>query len=58
MQKNVGNLEKNGYIFDGWNSSPDGSGSDYAPGSSSPAKSITLYAKWALIFNYNVSNSM
>ena len=58
IQRNIGNLEKNGYIFDGWNSSPDGSGSDYAPGSSSPAKSMTLYAKWALVFNYTVSNSM
>ena len=28
------------------------------PGSSSPSKSVTLYAKWALIFKYNVSSSM
>ncbi len=58
VQRNIGNLGKNGYIFDGWNSSPDGSGADYTPGSSSPAKSITLYAKWASIFNYTVSHSM
>ena len=58
IRKNIGNLGKNGYIFDGWNSSPDGSGSDYAPGSSAPLKSVTLYAKWALIFNYTVSNSL
>ena len=58
VQKNVGNLSKNGYLFDGWNSSPDGSGTDYGPGSSAPAKSMTLYAKWALVFNYTVSNSM
>ena len=58
VQKNIGHLEKNGYLFDGWNSSPDGSGSDFLPGSSSPTKSITLYAKWALIFNYSISNSM
>ena len=58
VQRNFGNLEKNGYIFDCWNSSPDGSGSDYMPGSSSPSKSVTLYAKWALIFKYNVSSSM
>ena len=58
VQNNIGNLEKNGYLFDGWNSSPDGFGSDFIPGSSSPSKSITLYAKWALIFNYSISNSM
>ena len=58
VQGNIGNLEKNGYVFDGWNSSSDGSGSDYIPGSTCPLKSTKLYAKWALIFNYNVSNSM
>ncbi len=58
VQDNIGNLGKNGYIFDCWNSSPDGSGTDYNPGSSCPAKSMTLYAKWALIFNYSVSSSM
>ena len=58
VQSNIGHLEKNGYIFDGWNSSPDGTGSDYIPGSAAPAKSTTLYAKWALVFNYNVSNSL
>ena len=58
VQNNIGHLEKNGYVFDGWNSSPDGSGSDFTPGSSSPSKSITLYAKWELVFNYNISTSM
>ena len=58
VQNNIGNLGKNGYIFDCWNSSPDGSGADYFPGSSSPSKSMTLYAKWALVFNYSISNSM
>ena len=58
VQNNIGNLGKNGYIFDCWNSSPDGTAADYFPGSSSPSKSMTLYAKWALVFNYRVSSSM
>ena len=58
IQNNTGHLEKNGYVFDGWNSSPDGSGSNYTPGSSCPSKSMTLYAKWASVFNYNISKSM
>ena len=58
VRDNIGNLEKNGYVFDCWNSSPDGSGSDYYPGSSCPLKSMTLYAKWDLVFKYSISNSI
>lgn len=58
VKDNIGNLEKNGYVFDCWNSSPDGSGSDYIPGSSCPSKSMTLYAKWDLVFNYSISSSI
>ncbi len=58
VQNNTGHLEKNGYVFDGWNSSPYGSGTDFIPGSSCPSKSMTLYAKWSLVFNYNISSSM
>ncbi|MBR5016437.1 MAG: InlB B-repeat-containing protein [Spirochaetia bacterium] len=43
---NEGNLLKSGFLFDGWNSAADGSGTDYAPGTSYTGKSITLYAKW------------
>jgi len=41
-------LVKNGYSFIGWNTSSDGSGTDYATSSTlvMPANGITLYAKW------------
>jgi len=56
VSANTGNLSKNGYLFDGWNTQPDGYGADYAPGSSyTGKKNITLYAKWARLFNYNVN---
>jgi len=44
---NTGSLERNGYIFDGWNTEADGSGTDHVVDSSyKPTKNITLYAKW------------
>ena len=54
IQANTGNLAKNGYLFDGWNTKADGSGVDYAPGASYKGEDLTLYAKWAAIFNYQV----
>ena len=54
LQANTGNLAKNGYLFDGWNTKADGSGADYAPGASYKGEDLTLYAKWAAIFNYQV----
>ena len=47
-------LEKSGYLFDGWNTEANGQGTDYAPGSYSKGRNITLYAKWAAIFNVEV----
>ncbi|MBR4159910.1 MAG: leucine-rich repeat protein [Spirochaetia bacterium] len=53
---NIGGLIKDGYLFDGWNTSPDGQGTSYSPGSNFIQKtdkystSITLYAKWVPIF--------
>ena len=56
ISANTGSLAKNGYLFDGWNTSSDGSGADYTPGTPYSGKNITLYAKWARIFNYHVIN--
>lgn len=57
VQANVGSLAKNGYLFDGWNTQPDGFGADYAPGTEYTGKeNITLYAKWVKIFNYVVNS--
>ena len=50
IQSNTGNLAKSGYLFDGWNTTSDGSGTTYAPGSSYKGNDLTLYAKWAAIF--------
>lgn len=45
-----------GYTFDGWNTAPDGSGTDYAAGASftMPSSDTTLYAQWAAI-DYTVT---
>ena len=56
ISANTGRLAKNGYLFDGWNTASDGSGADYTPGAPYSGKNITLYAKWARIFNYHVIN--
>lgn len=45
---NTGNLTKPGYIFAGWNTASDGSGTMYQPGNTIPniTANITLYAQW------------
>lgn len=45
---NTGSLVKSGFEFAGWNTAPNGSGTNYASGVStaSPSSSVTLYAKW------------
>jgi len=47
-------LSMNGYAFSGWNTSADGSGTNYNAGSSytptAPTPSITLYAKWNITY--------
>ena len=40
-------LVKSGFSFLGWNSSPTGAGSVYAPGYTFTSKTTTLYAQWA-----------
>ena len=53
VSANTGSLAKGGYLFDGWNTSADGSGADYAPGALHNGKNLTLYAKWARLFDYD-----
>ncbi len=45
---NHGTIARTGYSFGGWNSKADGSGTDYAEGSTfvMPAADVTLYANW------------
>ncbi|MBX2921026.1 MAG: InlB B-repeat-containing protein [Chitinophagaceae bacterium] len=43
----AGNLTRSGYIFDGWNTSPNGSGTSYAVNDEYTAGvNLTLYAQW------------
>jgi uncharacterized repeat protein (TIGR02543 family) len=45
--------DTNEYVFDGWNTSTNGNGSNYSAGASfTPNGNITLYAKW---LNYTVT---
>ncbi len=44
---NSGSLTRNGYVFGGWNTAPDGTGDDYAPGQAFAISGpIRLYARW------------
>ena len=45
---NPGNLVKKGYVFSGWNTAKDGSGTTYSPASSLtlPKQDLLLYALW------------
>lgn len=45
---NIGNLTKTGYIFAGWNTSANGSGTNYTTGATVTMESVNvmLYAKW------------
>ncbi|MDK9716481.1 MAG: DUF1566 domain-containing protein [Trichlorobacter sp.] len=46
---NGGGLAKSGYIFNGWNTAADGSGTSYQPGATfSYAAPVVLYAKWSV----------
>lgn len=54
IRDNTGNLAKAGYLFDGWNTAADGTGRDYAPGAKYNGDDLTLYAKWAAIYNVQI----
>ncbi|MEI6092539.1 MAG: InlB B-repeat-containing protein [bacterium] len=55
--KAVGNLVRTGYSFTGWNTTDDGSGTNYLPGNTFQMGSanIILYAKWTNDPTYTVS---
>lgn len=52
LPDNTRHLAKGSHLFDGWNTSPDGSGFTFQPGESfmMPAESVTLYANWLRIY--------
>lgn len=45
---NTGNLSRAGYVFSGWNTMADGTGTNFAAGASMimPAMDVSLYAIW------------
>lgn len=55
LNSNIGLLEKTGYIYSGWNTSLDGSGTGYGEGESfNQDEDTTLYANW-IANNYTVT---
>ena len=47
VKGNTGSLEKEGFIFAGWNTDPDGEGTEYVAGDTfSISADTTLYAQW------------
>jgi len=56
LRTNTGNLAKNGYTFDGWNTNSSGTGTNYPAGGTYTANtSETLYAKWTPLTTYTIS---
>jgi len=45
---NTGGLTETGFVFSGWNTAANGSGTTYAPGSTfvMPSTNVVLYALW------------
>ena len=53
---NTGNLSKTNYIFDGWNSNTNGTGTNYEVGTTfNISENTTLYAKWKESTNPTIS---
>lgn len=54
----AGNLKKSHFLFDGWNTEPDGTGTAYMPGTSVMPGGLTenlkLYAQWKEAKSYTV----
>lgn len=55
LASNTGSLIKAGFTFTGWNTSPNGSGTNYAAGLTTYASAgdITLYAQWNSTITYD-----
>lgn len=60
----IPNITRTGYIFDGWNTKEDGTGTAYMPGNQfKPEKNTVLYAVWnaeeyTVTFDFNFDYSM
>ena len=56
ISDNIGGMTKSGYLFDGWDTQPDGHGVILMPGASKSGD-YTLYARWAPLFYYEIINN-
>ena len=53
-----GTMVRSSYLFMGWNTAANGSGTNYAPGATySAAASVTLYAKWSAVYDLTYSGN-
>jgi uncharacterized repeat protein (TIGR02543 family) len=54
----AGTLNRTGFTFTGWNTAADGSGTNYAAGSTyTPTSAITMYAQWNSTITYNANGA-
>jgi large repetitive protein len=54
LPTNTGTLARTNFLFDGWNTSANGSGTHYATGASyTTTGDVTLYARWNSTITYN-----
>lgn len=45
---------REGHIFKGWNTKPDGSGTAYTPSSAFPISDLTLFSQWEKVFSSKI----
>jgi uncharacterized repeat protein (TIGR02543 family) len=59
IQANTGNLEKSGFHFAGWNTAANGSGTEWAPGSTLTmgSENVILYANWTDGKTYTIGDT-
>jgi uncharacterized repeat protein (TIGR02543 family) len=58
LPDNTGNLTRTGYVFDGWNTKEDGTGTSYAAGASYDVNAnLRLYPKWKIFTDVPVVNA-
>jgi uncharacterized repeat protein (TIGR02543 family) len=56
LATNSGNLARTGFTFAGWNTSADGTGTNYAIGASYTGNAnLSLFAKWTALATYSVT---
>jgi len=57
---NTGELRRDGFVFAGWNTQPDGTGTTYEAGSSMvvPPTNLSLYAKWVNYLGVEIDDQL